>query len=82
VAKKDALRKDFHLVQSALATGQILISNESHLPNHLRASCGSVPEFLRIFFANPEKEQEECIDWIKAGAKKDPKRRVDRFSKP
>jgi hypothetical protein len=80
LAKKEALRKDFHLVQSALATGQILLSNETRLPSHLKSSCKSIPEFRRIFFANPEKEKEECIDWIRAGAKKEPQRRVDRFS--
>jgi len=79
-AWKDALRKDFHLVQSALASGQLLLSNESRLPAHIGASCEVVTEFRRLFFANPLKEQEECIDWIKSGAKKDPKRRVDRFS--
>jgi hypothetical protein len=79
-SKAEALRKDFHLVQSALATDQILLTNETRLPNHLRSSCASVPELLRIFIANPAVEQEECIEWIKAGAKKEPKRRADRFT--
>jgi hypothetical protein len=76
---KLALRKDFHLVQSALTTGQTIISNEKRLPKHLCASCEEVPELRKLYFANPERERDECIDWIKAGAKKDPKRRVDRF---
>lgn len=79
-AWKDALRKDFHLVKSALASGQILLSNESRLPRHLQVACEAVAEFRKLFFACPEREQDECIDWIRAGAKKEPKRRVDRFS--
>jgi hypothetical protein len=80
-AWQDALRKDFHLVQSSLATGQILLSNESKLPGHLTTCCNSVPAFRKLFFANPEKEKDACIQWIKAGAKKDPHRRIDQWSR-
>ena len=76
---KLALRKDFHLAQSALATGQIVISNETRLPKHLCASCGEIPELRKLHFANPERERQVCIDWLKSRAKKEPGRRVDRF---
>jgi hypothetical protein len=81
IAWQDALRKDFHLVQSALATGQILLSNETNLPSHLKASCEAVTEFRKLFFANPEIEQGDCITWIVAGAKKETKRRIDQWSR-
>lgn len=74
-----ALRKDFHLVQSALGADQLILSNENALPTYLRRSCESVPELRNLYFGNPEREGTDCIGWIKAGAKKEPKRRADRF---
>lgn len=76
---KAALRKDFHLVKSALAADQILLTNELRLPTHLKCSCRHVTELRRLFIAIPEREQEEFINWVKAGAKKEIKRRVDRY---
>lgn len=81
VTWQNALRKDFHLVQSALATDQILLSNESRLPSHLKTCCISVPELRKLFFANPQEEQDVCIQWIKAGAKKGPERRINKWSR-
>jgi len=78
---ENALRKDFHLVQSALATDRILLSNESRLPSHLKASCETVPELRKLFFANPQREQDVCIRWIKAGARRETHRRIDQWSR-
>jgi hypothetical protein len=74
---KDALRKDFHLVQSALASGQTIISNEKHFPFFVATVCHTVKELASLYYANPTVEGDICILWIKAGAEKDTARRID-----
>lgn len=74
---KRALAKDFHLVQSALATGQLILSNEREFPRFVALACGEVPELLLLHYANPAVEGDACILWIKAGASKEADRRID-----
>jgi hypothetical protein len=75
--ERAALSKDFHLVKSALATGQLIVSNEVHLPRHVAQVCPSIQELRRLYYANPEVEGDTCRLWIKAGAEKDADRRID-----
>ena len=72
-----ALAKDFHLVQSALASGQLILSNETKFPHYIGMACDSVPALTQLHYANPQVEGEECKLWIKAGAEKEPRRRID-----
>jgi hypothetical protein len=74
---KDALRKDFHLAQSALASGQTIISNEKTFPMLVATVCRTIREFSSLYYANPAAEGDACILWIKAGAEKDANRRID-----
>jgi hypothetical protein len=78
-ARRAEVRKDFHLIQSALATGQLLISNEVRLPHHVAVACDSNQELLLLYYCNPAVEGERCRLWIKAGAEKDPTRRIDKW---
>jgi hypothetical protein len=72
-----ALAKDFHLVKSALATGQTILSNERKLPTLVATVCRTITEFTALYYANPAVEEDACILWIKAGAEKDAERRID-----
>ncbi len=75
--EKDALAKDFHLVQSALATGHLILSNEVQFPRYVSTACCTVLELSSLYYANPEVEGDACRLWIKAGAEKDAGRRID-----
>jgi hypothetical protein len=77
VGEKNALVKDFHLIQSALATGQLILSNEVRFPKYVAAACAAVPELASLHYANPAVEGDQCRLWIKAGAEKDADRRID-----
>lgn len=72
-----ALTKDFHLAQSALATGQLILSNECWFPRYVRKACDAVPDLLLLHYSNPIIEQLSCEAWIKSGAEKEPTRRID-----
>jgi hypothetical protein len=74
---RDALRKDSHLIQSALATGQLILSNEKELPQIVALACNAVRSLLQLHYANPAVEGDACILWIKSGAEKDADRRID-----
>jgi hypothetical protein len=74
---KDDLRKDFHLAQSALASDQTILSRERDFPRYVAIACRTVRVLFTLYFANPEAEGEACILWIKAGAEKEPNRRID-----
>lgn len=76
-AQRAALEKDFHLVQSALATGQVILSNETRFPRYVANACPAVPELLGLHFGGPSVEGEPCRLWIKAGAEKERTRRID-----
>jgi hypothetical protein len=74
---REALRKDGHLVRSALATGQLILSNEKDLPQFLALACNRVRELLSLHYGSPAIEGDACISWIRAGAQKDAGRRID-----
>jgi hypothetical protein len=77
--EKADLAKDFHLVQSALATGQLILSNEVRFPRHVTRACVAVPILAQLYYGNPRIEGEDCRLWIKAGADKEPARRIDNW---
>ncbi len=74
---RTALAKDFHLVRSALASGQTILSNETNFPTFIAKACPTVHELTSLFYANPAVEGDACRLWIKAGAEKDADRRID-----
>lgn len=76
-AEKAALAKDFHLIQSALATGQLILSNEIRFPRYVALACAEVQELASLYYANPSVEGNACRLWIKAGAEKDADHRID-----
>ena len=78
--EKESLAKDFHLIQSALASGQLIVSIESRFPQIVSVASKAVPEFTLLYFANPAVERDACIQWINDGAEKDALRRIDAWA--
>jgi hypothetical protein len=74
---KEALRKDFHLAQSALASDRTIVSNEREFPAFVAVACTRVRVLSRLYYANPVIEGESCTQWIREGAEKDASRRID-----
>lgn len=76
-SEKEAMAKDFHLIRSALATGQLIVSNEVRFPRSLARACEALGELRLLYYGNPGVEGDECRLWIKSGAEKIPTRRID-----
>ena len=49
-------------------------------PRQVTLACVAVPEFVELYYGNPSVEGEDCRLWIKAGADKEPDRRIDNWS--
>ena len=79
--EKDALAKDFHLIQSALAAGQLIVSIERRFPQIVSLASRTVLELAQLYYANPDVEGDECIRWIRDGAEKDVKRQIEVWAK-
>jgi hypothetical protein len=75
-----ALAKDYHLIQSALATGQLILSDELVFPRLVAQASRAVAKLKDLYYANPSEEGESCRLWVKAGAENQPERRIDRWA--
>lgn len=77
---KDDLRKDYHLVQSALATDRTILSLEVRFPRYLAIACDRVRILGTLFYGNPALEGDVCIQWIKAGASVERDRSISQWA--
>ena len=66
----EGIRKDFHLLEAALATDQTVVSRDRDIRDHFaRATQCGVSEIQDIVWVNPERtEEEEPIVWLQNGA--------------
>jgi hypothetical protein len=74
---KEDLRKDFHLVRSALAGDQTILSNEKNPPGYLSIAARTVRILSSLHYGNPAAEGDPCIEWVRAGARPEGTRRID-----
>ena len=64
----EALRKDFHLLQVALATDQNIISLDETIRGLFSRASQQVGEIRHIIWVNPDRTEEEPITWLQNGA--------------
>ena len=68
VAELDAMNKDIHLLEAALATDKIVASKEVEAHDLFEDVCSRVGEIRDVMWVNPVVEEESCIVWLKQGA--------------
>ena len=65
----EALRKDFHLLQAALATDQTVISRDETIRRLFTHASRQVGEIRHVIWVNPDRTTEEQpITWLQNGA--------------
>lgn len=75
--KIEALRKDFHLLQAALATDQTIISLDETVRGLFKRASQQVGEIRNIIWVNPDRTTEEHpITWLQNGAPPEPHRQL------
>ena len=73
----NAILKDFHLLQGALATDQIVISRDETIRGLFKQASQQVSEIRNIIWVNPDKTTEEQpIVWLQNGALPEAHRRL------
>ena len=72
----EALRKDFHLLQAALATDQTIISLDETVRRLFGRASQRVGEIRDIIWVNPDQTEEQPIPWLQNGAQPEAHRRL------
>jgi hypothetical protein len=68
--------KDCHLLEASLAADNIIVSLDDKVRFHFTAAAESIGEIRGIVWVNPDKEDEEVIAWLEAGAEPEPRRQL------
>lgn len=72
---QEEMRKDFFLIHDALATDRRVASLDENTARRLfQIAAKSVSEIRDICWVNPERAEEEPVEWLKVGAPFDLKR--------
>ncbi|MCY3743143.1 MAG: hypothetical protein OXH00_19165 [Candidatus Poribacteria bacterium] len=73
----EAIQKDFHLLQAALATDQTVISLDETVRQLFKQASQQVGEIRNIIWVNPDRTTEEQpITWLQNGAPSEPHRQL------
>ncbi|MDR2704418.1 MAG: hypothetical protein LBC02_01440 [Planctomycetaceae bacterium] len=78
---KEAMKKDFFLLEMALATDQIVLSRDKKIRKYFKHAAVLIDEIKKILWANPDLSEEEVILWIKKGAPFEKKRQLGSHDK-
>lgn len=72
----EAMRKDFHLLDAALATDQSIISLDETVRGCFARATQRVGEIRHIVWVNPDRIEEEPMAWLQNGAPPDVHRQL------
>ena len=73
---RQAILKDIHLVEAALATDQTIASLDETVRGHLQQIAGSVRLLRTLVWVNPTRDDEHATDWLRQGANADEDRQL------
>lgn len=64
-----ALRKDFHLIEAAIATDRTVVSLDETVRRLFRTAARNVAALEKVVWVNPTNTAEESVVWLRKGAK-------------
>jgi hypothetical protein len=73
---REAILKDAHLIEAAIATDSIVISRDETARSLFAEATKTVDALRGVVWVNPENSDEGSIDWLEKGAKVENKRRL------
>lgn len=71
---RDEMLKDIHLIEAALASDRTIASLDENARGTFYSISTAVPELKPIVWVNPDKEEEEPIEWLRNGARPESRR--------
>ncbi len=75
-SEREAMFKDFCLIEAALATDKTVISLDERVRRLFGQAAGQVPEIRDLVWVNPDKPEEEPIEWLRDGGIAESERRL------
>lgn len=79
--EREAILKDFRLIEAALATDKTVISLDETVRKLLDKAAEQVGELRNVVWVNPAKtENEKPLDWLRDGAKPEKERMLGSLS--
>lgn len=67
--EKAAMSKDLLLVEAALAANETVVSRDDDVRDLFRACIDRLRALRRVVWVNPDRDEEEAIPWLRAGAR-------------
>ena len=77
----EAMLKDVHLLEAALASDNRIISCERVVRILFAHACSTVSEIRHILWAKPDNEEEKVIGWLEKGTPDEDHRRLENYLK-
>jgi len=74
--EKDAMEKDFHLIEAAMASDRAIASLDDTVRSLYSQAANSVGEIKQIVWGNPGNPAEDLLHWLQNGAPADDKRQL------
>lgn len=65
----EALRKDFHLIEAAIATDRTVVSRDESVKRLFKAAAPAVAAIQKVVWVNPAVPAERPIEWLVKGAR-------------
>jgi hypothetical protein len=78
-AYRREMLKDCHLLEAALATDQTVVSLDKDDRRRFARACAVVAPIANVVWANPERADDACLDWLRQGASPDARLRLKNF---
>jgi hypothetical protein len=72
----EAMLKDCHLIEAALASDRIVISLDETARGLFSTAARRVRALKLVVWVNPDRSEEEPIDWLEGGAERESHRRL------
>jgi hypothetical protein len=73
---REAMMKDIHLIEAALASDLRVASLDEEARGLLTAAAQEIRELKKVVWVNPDKSEEQPIVWLEEGAKAEHDRRL------
>jgi hypothetical protein len=78
-AYRREMQKDRHLLTAALAADEIILSLNEKDRRRFAEACDDIRSIRTIVWSNPDRDADNCLDWLKQGASPEPHLRLRNY---
>lgn len=78
-AYRRAMQKDRHLLEAALTADETILSLDETDRRRFAEACGDIRSIRNIVWANPDRDADNCLDWLQRGASPEARLRLNNY---